>query len=166
MCFFDDIFAVFFLESTLYDSDQDRLNLEKHSSFDTHPESQQNQNQPSPRVMTIVVQKSHDLTDSDTNMDSNSNKKFNKNLNFNRFRPIFIELYEQYIEANRAPYEVNINGFLRDTMRRHYVNIVNDMDIDVKTFAKMWNDLGNICDELLETIFGSMTHCPSLFDQL
>lgn len=53
------------------------------------------------------------------------NRGGNKVLyNYNPFCKVFIHLYKQYIETNRAPFEINIGSQLREQMKQHYLFII------------------------------------------
>ena len=105
---------------------------------------------------------------------SNSNLNvtdYNYNqLNFDKFGEMYIEIYKQYIECNRAPYELNISGELRDRMRSYYILITENINknqsfvLDDITFVRLWNDLTAVCDDICETIFASMARCKPLFE--
>lgn len=83
--------------------------------------------------------------------------------NFDIFIPVFSQLYKQYIEANRAPYEINISHRTREKMQTYYTMINQDKGIlDEQTFWSLWHSLIQICHELHEMLLDSLGRCRKL----
>ena len=87
---------------------------------------------------------------------------------FDQFVRVFLSLYKKYIEANRAPYEINISSNNRDQMKSYYLIIKlkqkqNNLAImDENTFVRLWNDLNIICHELYPSLYSSILRCPAI----
>ena len=91
---------------------------------------------------------------------------------------VFIRLYKQYIEANRATFEINISSDNRSRMESYYLLIQRKLDqhnqncengntdhefiIDKATFVQMWIDLLRVCDELCYTLYAAILWCNAL----
>lgn len=92
---------------------------------------------------------------------------------FDMFIPVFNEIYRQYIEANKAPLEVNISYESRNKMKLFYQQINHEQCHESKkhrpiinsdNFWKMWYNMYCICEEVAETIVASMVRCPNLIE--
>lgn len=101
---------------------------------------------------------------SESNLHNNGNRL---QLNYAQFGAVFNELYRQYIEADRAPFEINISSDNRNTMKSYYLLIQqknqcpkNDSNysvMDKETFVQLWQDLLCVCDEIFSVLFVSIS---------
>ena len=109
--------------------------------------------------------------------------KHNNNNNYDMFIDCFIQLYKEYIEQDKAPFEVNISFENRHQMKILFhqlqsikTNIIIDTDIkdvenqerhghfdglDRQEFVKLWKGLNFVCDELLELLIFTLIRCQN-----
>lgn len=94
---------------------------------------------------------------------------------FGAFAQVFIQIYQQYMEVHRAPFEINISSQLRRKMRSYYDKIVshvnqNQDDSNSRltqkqgkqtevTFWDMWHDLTLVCNQLQGAMLDSLLRC-------
>ena len=105
--------------------------------------------------------------------------------NFGQFCLVFVDLYQQYIEPGRAPFEINISSKMRGKMTDYYSKMMNqavntpssncndnytiqvrqmrqmnsNQSLDELTFIQLWNDLVIVCDEVCENLMASIGRC-------
>lgn len=91
-------------------------------------------------------------------------------LNYSQFGEVFMKLYKQYIEAGRAPFEINISSQNRSKMKSYYLLILQKMnqypgddshDIDKTIFVQLWHDLLSVCDEIFSVLYVSISVCQT-----
>ena len=84
------------------------------------------------------------------------NKNIENGHDFSIFGEVVEFIYKKYIEANRAPFELNISFVSREKIRYHYLNI---NQLKKESFWQLWDDLLILCDELFEMIDPCLARC-------
>ena len=79
---------------------------------------------------------------------------------FSMFSKIIDKIYKKYIEMNKAPFELNISGDIRQQIDNDYIYIKqNENKLDGETFWKLWSHLLIASEQVMEMIPASLMRC-------
>lgn len=106
---------------------------------------------------TAVIKQLKDYDRDQVNVHGDDSHQFNYSV----FVMVFDRLYKQYIERQRAPYEINIDGDMRDKIKSYYQKIIdqNKGKMDEQVFWNLWYDLTIVCQELEGGMLDSLLRC-------